>query len=88
MHVPGRLQDVPVGDELRLSLHGLGDVLLARGGGFGDDFSGQLAERVTLHRDLEGFVVSEGRRMDLEAPGDELFFQGRDELLSGARSGE
>ena len=88
MHVAVRLQDVPVGDELRLGFHGLGDFLLARGGGFGDDFAGQFAERVTLHRDLEGFVVSEGRRMDLEAPGDELFFQGRDELQSRARSGE
>ena len=43
MHVPGRLQDVPVGDELRLGLHGLGDFLLTRAGGFGDDFAGKFA---------------------------------------------
>src|SRR5437870_13717127 len=88
MHVPWWLEDVPVGDELRLGLAGLGDFFLARGGGFGDDFAGQFAERVSLHSELEGLVVSERRRMDLEAPGDELFFQGRDELLSGARCGE
>ena len=84
VHVPVRLEDVPVGDELRFGLDRVRDFLLPRGGRFGHDLAGEFAQRVAFDRDLEGLVVSEGGPMDLESAGDEFLFQEPEDFLGGA----
>src|SRR6266571_3537561 len=77
-----------MGDELRLRLDRLGDLLPSRRCWVDDDLPGQLAQRVALHGNSERLVVTERRGVDLESAGNEVALERMKEFLRGPRRRE
>src|SRR6266511_1791687 len=70
-----------MGDELRLRLDRLGDLLPSCRRRVDDNLSRQLAQRVALHSNSERLVVTERRGVDLESAGNEAALERMKEFL-------